>query len=152
MAIKNFTTKINEQQTCGEITGLLASKGARRIQIDYDELRRPTGISFVFPVANVPVFFRLPANFEGVYKCLCKTKGVPYSLQNMSHARNVAWRIVKDWVGAQLALVEAGAAEIAEVFLPYAVNNVDGRTVFECFMEQQAAKCLPPGSPIEEVA
>lgn len=44
----------------------------------------------------------------------------------------VAWRIVKDWVEAQMALIESGLAELPEVFLPYAVKP-DGRTVYDEF-------------------
>ena len=54
----------------------------------------------------------------------------------MEHAYKVAWRILKDWVLAQMAIVEAGAAQLAEVFLPYALQP-DGKTMFEAFVEHQ---------------
>ena len=37
MPIKNYSTKVDAAKTCGEITGLLAGKGAKRVQIDYDD-------------------------------------------------------------------------------------------------------------------
>lgn len=39
-------------------------------------------------------------------------------------------RIVKDWVRAQLALIESGQATLPQLFLPHAVR-ADGRTLFE---------------------
>jgi hypothetical protein len=48
---------------------------------------------------------------------------------------------LKDWVAAQLAVVEAGAAQMAEVFLPYAMHS-EGRTMFAMFDEQYAQKAL----------
>ncbi len=48
----------------------------------------------------------------------------------MTAAARVAWRIIKDWVAAQLAIVESGMVEIAEVFLPYQLV-ADDKTVFD---------------------
>ena len=41
-------------------------------------------------------------------------------------------RAVRDWVRAQLALIEAGCVQIEEVFLPYMVGT-NGQTLFEAF-------------------
>ena len=41
----------------------------------------------------------------------------------------LSWRIIKNWVEAQMALVEADIAEVAEVFLPYAIK--DGTTLYK---------------------
>ncbi len=42
----------------------------------------------------------------------------------------MAWRICKDWIEAQLAIVEAEMADMVEVFLPYAQTE-SGETVYE---------------------
>jgi hypothetical protein len=144
MPIKNYTTEVDAAKTCGEITGLLAGKGAKRIQVDYDDAQMPSAISFVYPVHGIPVFFQLPCNIEGVLKCLRTQKGVPRSVQNREQARRVGWRILKNWLEAQLAIVEAGAAQMAEVFLPYAMHQ-DGKTMFALFDEQYAQKALSAG-------
>jgi hypothetical protein len=59
----------------------------------------------------------------------------------MPHARKVAWRIIKDWVAAQLALIEAEQATLAQVFLPYCVmQHGDGIseavTMYDRFLEE----------------
>jgi hypothetical protein len=145
MPIKNYSTEVDATKTCGEITGLLAGKGAKRVQIDYDDQNQPCAVSFVYPVYNLPVYFLLPCNLDGVLMCLKKQKGVPYSAQNREQARRVGWRILKSWLEAQLAIVEAGAAQMHEVFLPYAVHQ-DGKTMFALFDEQYAAKALTVGA------
>jgi hypothetical protein len=38
--------------------------------------------------------------------------------------------VVKDWVEAQVALIQSGQATLAQLFLPHAVRP-DGRTLFE---------------------
>lgn len=40
-----------------------------------------------------------------------------------------SWRIIKDWVEAQMAITEAGLADVAEVFLPYAITK--GTTLYK---------------------
>lgn len=141
--IKNYTTEVDAGKTCGEITGLLAAKGAKRVTIDYDDAMQPCSISFVYPVYNMPVYFKLPCNVSGVLKCLRSQKGVPYSCQNEAQARRVGWRILKNWLEAQIAIVEAGAAQFSEVFLPYAVRGTDGKTMFQLFDEEYAQRALP---------
>ncbi len=49
-------------------------------------------------------------------------------------AVRTAWRIVKDWVEAQMALVETKMASTTEVFLPYAIGR-DGKTMFQKVVE-----------------
>ena len=68
--IKNYTTNVPENRTVMEIQELLAGKGARSISVDYDDERRPDAVSFVIAFDNFPIPFRLPCNFEGVYKYL----------------------------------------------------------------------------------
>lgn len=48
----------------------------------------------------------------------------------------VAWRIVKDWVEAQMAILESEQVQMDEVFLPYMVNN-RGQTIFEVYQSGQ---------------
>ena len=38
-------------------------------------------------------------------------------------ATRVAWRILKDWIEAQLALLDTGMVELEEIFLPYMLQG-----------------------------
>lgn len=138
--IKNYSTEVAEEKTVGEITGLLAAKGVRSIQIVYDDRARPEGISFVVLIEHIPIPFKLPCNFEGVKKAMSasyKDRGARYRFERNceEQVRRVAWRIIKDWIASQMALIEAEQASLPQVFLPYCVmNQREGLTVFDKFM------------------
>jgi hypothetical protein len=129
MPILNYTTKISVLKTVSEIQEILAKAGALAVQIDYDA-GMPTALVFSVDVEGQRVGFRLPSRHYGVLKTLEKQK-VERRYRTDEQARRVAWRITKDWVLAQLALIEAGQAELAEVFLPYAVDPKTGGTLYE---------------------
>src|SRR5690348_12697851 len=142
--IKNYTTSVAEEKTVAEIQALLAMKGARSVQINYDEQGRPTAVSFIILFNEAPIPFQLPCNFEGVFKTLKAARKTWHSKnefernpENKAQSRRVAWRIIKDWVEAQIALIEAEQATLAQVFLPYAVVNAENRlTMYDRFLEQ----------------
>lgn len=41
-------------------------------------------------------------------------------------------RNVRDWIMAQMAIIEAGQVEMSEVFLPY-MQNKNGLTVYQLY-------------------
>lgn len=127
MPIKNYTTKIDPNKTIGEITRMLANSGAERISIDYLD-KEPFAIQFMLKINNSITIFQLPINPTGVLKTLERDKAQKQYL-NIEHARKVAWRILQDWIEAQVAIVDAGQAELAEVFLPYLIGN-NGNTLY----------------------
>lgn len=129
MPILNYTTKISSQKTISEISSILASHGARAISVDYDDSGQPMGLVFLIEASGVNLNFRLPSRHQGIYKLLCDDPKVPKRLKDEGQARRVAWRIVKDWVEAQVAIIDAGLAELPEVFLPYVVMR-DGQTLY----------------------
>lgn len=51
-------------------------------------------------------------------------------------AERVAWRIVKDWVEAQMAILESEMVQMDEIFLPYMVDN-NGQTLFQAYRSNQ---------------
>lgn len=136
----NYTTTIEPIKTAGEVMGMLAAKGVKSINIDYNN-GEPTGLSFMVEIKNRPVYFRLPCNYEGAERALRRT--APARYQTLDQAKRVAWRIVKDWVEAQLAIIECGQAEMAEVFLAYAITET-GQTLFQR-MTQDPARLLTGG-------
>lgn len=129
MAILNYTTKISVAKTMGEIQELLGSKGALSVSSVYED-GEATAVHFALKVNNQTINFKLPANWQGVLAAFKKDRAVPRSSETEEQAKMTAWRIVKNWVEAQLALIEAGQAEMAEVFLPYATTS-SGQTLFQ---------------------
>lgn len=126
MAIKNYTTKVPAAKTVGEIQALLAKHGAQRVSIDYGENGRVLGVTFSLATNVGMSVFRLPSKIEAMKRLLAKQKVKCTD----EHAEAVAWRNIKDWIDAQIALIETGLVEANEVMLPYMLDR-DGCTMFE---------------------
>lgn len=136
MALKNFTTDIPVAKTASEIHVMLAEHGAKKIMFDYAENGELEAICFSIATPNGEMGIRLPANVDRVRAVLQKQKADPKNRSrsaindSKAQAARVAWRIVKDWTAAQLAILETEMVDVQQVFLPYIVNN-KGETVYE---------------------
>lgn len=134
MAIKNYTTTVDVYKSLGEIQGTLASHGARKIMVDYDAKGQPVGVMFGIETPVGPRGFCLPANVDGVRAVFAKQRVKAASGQ----AERTAWRNVRDWVMAQMAIIEAGQVDMEEVFLPYLTNG-RGNTLYQLYQSGQLA-------------
>lgn len=143
MAILNYTTSIEATKSASEVQIILAKAGAKSVAIDYTD-GMPSALMFTIIYLEQPIHFRLPCNAEGVFKALSRSNKVSRSQRTIHQARRVAWRIIKDWVEAQLAIVESQQAQMTEVFLPYVVAE-NGQTMFQRFTES-TQKQLTAGS------
>lgn len=128
MAIKNYTTTIGPHQSIGEIQGCLASHGASRIMVDYDGAGNPVGIFFSIEMPDGNRGFFLPVNVEGVRSVFARQKVKASDGQ----AERTAWRNVRDWIMAQMAIIEAGQVAMDEVFLPYMTDR-QGNTLYQLY-------------------
>jgi hypothetical protein len=140
-AILNYTTSIAVDKTTGEITRILREHGASRVTIDYDQQGNPSALAFWMGTARGDHEFRLPANIPGVWRALTRQQqsgAIPPRLATKEQAARVGWRIVKDWLEAQIAIIEAGMATVDEVLLPYLLAP-SGRTVYEEFVAHRLA-------------
>lgn len=129
MAIKNYTTRIAASKTIAEIQETLVKHGASRIVIDYDEEGRAQGVMFAIKGVG---HYSLPCRIDGVWNVFKKQK----VSADYKQAEKTAWRNVKDWVEAQIALVESEQASFEEVMLPYMLNH--GRTLYDAMKDQFA--------------
>ncbi len=131
MPIKNYTTKVPATQSVAEIVDALAKHGAVKIQQDY-ELGKPISVAFMIET---------PTGLRGLKLPICpnKVKAV-LSTQNIkvdfNQAERIAWRILRDWVMAQMAILETEMVSIDQVMLPYMTNN-QGKTMYELYNERQ---------------
>lgn len=134
MPLLNYTTGIDAGKSIAEIQKCLAMHGASAILAEYDDQGRINALSFQIVMEDQKVGFRLPSDWRPVLKVLelqkRKTNSRSRIQANEEQARRVAWRIVKDWVEAQMAIVEVQMVKMDQVFLPYAVAR-DGRTIYE---------------------
>jgi hypothetical protein len=144
--IMNYSTRISPAQTVAEITALLVRKGAKSITQDYGERGGIKAVSFVLAVGGLGTRFLLPANPSGVARVMLRdkpwrnsrngSKGT-YEQKVMEKAEWISWRILKDWVEAQIAMIESEQVEVAQVFMPYAIAQ-NGQTMYELFVESNA--------------
>lgn len=132
MPLLNYTTKVDVYTTLGAIQGQLVKHGAKKIMQDYDDQGHITALSFLVDTPGGLRGIRLPANVEAVYKVLIRQK----VKCDREQAERVAWRIVKDWVEAQMAILESEMVQMDEIFLPYMVNN-SGQTLFQAYRNNQ---------------
>lgn len=134
MPLLNYTTKVDVYATLGAIQGQLVKHGAKKIMQDYDDNGHITALAFMVDTPTGPRGIRLPANVDAVYTVLQRQK----VKCDREQAERVAWRIVKDWVEAQMAILESEMVQMDEIFLPYMLNN-SGQTVFEAYRNNQLA-------------
>lgn len=131
MALLNYTTGIDADKTAQEIAKCLSMHGAQAVLTEYDQKEGlVTAISFRILIEDRSVSFRLPCDWKPVLTILENDPKVPRPRKNREQAVKTAWRIVKDWVEAQMALVETRMVTTQQVFLPYAVMK-DGKTLSE---------------------
>lgn len=132
MPLLNYTTKVDVYSTLGSIQAQLVKHGAKKIMQDYDDNGHITSLSFMVDTPVGPRGVRLPANVDAVHAVLARQK----VKCDREQAERVAWRIVKDWIEAQMAILESEMVQIDEIFLPYMLNS-SGTTVFEAYRNNQ---------------
>jgi hypothetical protein len=138
----NYSTVIDPMKSAGECMGLLVAHGASAIGTTYSS-GFPTGLTFVLDTAWGPRRYSLPINIDGTHKALLKAyrdRKIPQRFATSEQARRVGWRVLKDWLEVQIALVEAGVAEFTQVMLPYVHVDGDEQTLWERYVanEQKA--------------
>lgn len=126
----NYTTKVASSVTLAEVHDLLREHGADAVATAYTD-RRVTGVQFHFQGHA----YDLPVDVDAMQRVLDHavtsgplkgTHANKTALRSRDHAERVAWRVVKDWLEAQLALVAAQQVPLDEVMLPYLIT-VTGR-------------------------
>lgn len=133
-AMLNYSTTIDVFKTIGEIQQILTRANATRVVVENED-QQPVALTFgYFDKSGREISFRLPCNFVGIQKALEKKKLAP-RFRTKDQALRIGWRVIKDWLEAQLAMVEAELATTTEVFLPYAITKIGGKTMFELSQE-----------------
>jgi len=132
--LKNYSTTVPASRTISQIEQILASFGAEAIFKEYTADGKAHKLSFKLGER----VFKLPANVKGVYEVLYGEKQDYYGTDSMKkrddQAYRVAWRILKDWIHAQLSLIHSGQAQPQEIFFPYMYDGK--RTLYQKFIEE----------------
>ncbi len=142
--IKNYTTEVAAEKTVSEIEAILIRHKVNRIAKEYDN----DGVSaLMFSVATPhgPLPFKLPIHVAAVKKILegeFKGKRGMERYNTTAQARRIGWRILKDWVDSQLALVQIGMVKMEQVFMPYIFDAGTGATLFQKLEQTKFAGLL----------
>jgi hypothetical protein len=137
----NYSTSIPAARTIGECQDILASAGAAAVAVQYEN-REPVGLSFRIATPRGLRDFSLPVNVDGVEQLLGNAHAAgrlsssrgrnAASFTTRKHAAAVAWRVVKDWLEAQVALINADMVTLDQVMLPY-LQVSDDQTLYQAF-------------------
>lgn len=153
MGLLNYTTQIDVAKSVGEIIAMLGAAKAQAITQHFDGAGNVTAIEFAIMTQFGQMGFRLPADPQPVLATLKRQALAGQIPRRFAHdvaqARRVSWRIVRQWVEAQLAIIELAMVKPEQVFLPYAINPQTGQTVYEMMIESKFERlALPaPGGP-----
>lgn len=124
---------------------MLAAKGATQIMMDFSENAQPIALKWRVETSKGSLAFGLPIRAEAVFDVLTKQRVLPSNPDaRREQAERTAWRIVKEWIGAQMALIETEMVVMEEVFLPYMLTE-DQTTLYQAMLVEGRLKMLPPG-------
>lgn len=150
--IKAYSTDVPVDRTIAEIEKMLTTSGANKIVKDYDGVGNPIGLSFIIntPHGRMPV--KMPVRIEKVFEVF-KIQVSKHLLERRywegtwakAQAARVGWRILRDWLDAQLALINVEMASVSEIFLPYVYSQRLNKTVYDIFESGRLDKMLGTG-------
>lgn len=147
----NYSTTIAVPKTVGEVQAILMQHKCRGIQTRYDDHGEITAMLFTLKTQWGDRDYALPVNVDGVYAVLQREKqagtlpNLPWSRVDRGQAARIAWRILKDWLEAQLAIIQSQVVSLDQVLLPFQVAGEDGATVWQIYQRQQLALQAPRG-------
>lgn len=145
--LKNYSTEVAAEKSIAEIEKIITMFGAQAIAKEFSTDGRVRSLQFKIDEK----IFKLPVNVNGVREVIFGGRRKYHGRDSMKNrdirAYNVAWRILKDWIYAQLSLIVSGQAHPAEIFLPYLFDGQ--RTLYQAYTE---GRLLTDGKPEKEAA
>lgn len=146
--LKNYTSTVPASRSIMNIEKCLVDHGAKQIARTY-EGGVVTGIKFVMDLDGRDVVFSLPAKVDNCKQVFISQRVNEISDAGMKRileqAERTAWRIIRDWIEIQMAMIDLEQIEMAEVFLAYVFNPQTNQTFFE-MMKEDKFKALPGGN------
>jgi hypothetical protein len=144
MPLKNYTS--TSKNTFESIQKCLAQHKAQQIMFEYDEVGRVKALTFGLKINERIYGFRLPARIDKVEGLFFLQKNAKkryawaadqaLTQEEKEQAYRTAWANIRDWITAQMALIDTEMVKPEEVFLPYMLNR-QGQTYFEALAENK---------------
>jgi hypothetical protein len=148
MSLKNYSTNIPTAKTIMEIEDILTKHRATDIWKHYDTNGNIIALNFAVNTDFGKMPFKLPVNVEAVRQILKsekKSKKINLSkqqIEDVQTAQRIAWRIMKDWIDAQMALIDISMVKLEQVFLPYAFDFNKNQSLYDEVKERKFAGML----------
>ena len=153
--VKSGSTKVPVTHSQSELERLLRRYGCAGfgVQHDYENQRArvnfrvPDGPENDAPLIPVALELNLRAVYDALHgqpkkrrwfedKYITEFDPAGYDVKLMQQAERVAWRILKDWIEAQMALLDIEMVKMEEIFMPYIVDQ-KGQTLYEKLEQKQ---------------
>jgi hypothetical protein len=132
MPLKNYRARLTTDPFA-VIQKTLATHKAKQITQEFGDDGRVHALTFSLEINGRPHTFRLPARVENVERLLYGKKDLTETQKQQAY--KTAWANIRDWISAQMALLDTGMVKPEEIFLPY-MQDREGVTFFER-MEQR---------------
>jgi hypothetical protein len=145
--IADAYTDVKAEKSVNEIIEMLRSHHASDIIINYKE-GTPIGLAFIIERSNGSALsFQLPASIDKVYAILIEKRRASWRADVVKSTRmqaeRVAWRIIRDWIRAQMAIIDTELVTTEQVFFPYL--QINGKGLYNMF-EESGYKLLSGGN------
>lgn len=137
MALLNYTTTVEAYKTVSEIEQMLVKHGAKSIMKQFDD-GMITSLSFLINTGVNDIPIKLPIRVDDVLQVLIEQKKMHPKAgikATKDQANRVAWRILKNWIEVQMALLDIGMVQFEEIFLSY-IETAGGKTIYEKLEEK----------------
>lgn len=141
MPLLNYTTSVPASRTIAQVQSILVKAGARQVLTEFSAGGTPTGVAFAIETPHGLRNYRLPVDVAAVTQVMRNDRETPPRFRTPQQAERVGWRILKDWIEAQLAIVSTQMVAFDQVMLPY-MSTGGEQTVYDLYLAQQLA--LPP--------
>ncbi len=136
------STEVEVIRTIGDIQGYLVRMGANQIMTKFSEDKEPMALFFTIAIDGKNIPFQLPARISPIYKILHAGRYLSNHEADLAQAKRVAWRQIYRWVQAQLALIETGMVEAAEVLTPY-MQVAPNQSLYQKLAAEQFRNLIP---------
>lgn len=125
-ALKNYTTRQGADALVAQCQKILMDFGATGMAFHFGDNGRIEGFQFKINLNSNEHVISLPCDWKRTAQLLKEQK----QFKNDSHAYRVALANLKDWLDAQMAILQTGMVEFPQIFLPY-MTGQDGKTLYE---------------------
>lgn len=162
MALLNYTTEVPASRSIAEITQILQEGGATALMFQYGIDREVVAITFQMPTTFGVLPFTLPAKVSEVIGTLNVQikeetsrvnqrrnyrRKIPLSLyNNKAQAERIAWRIVKDWLEAQIAMSSIGNAKFEQIMMPFV--QIAGKSFYQHMVDRGSLGLPAPADTV----